>query len=196
MDISPQKYYPFEFHFKQRDALDVLRTGCVGHNTWIMDFDAIHASPPCQAYSSLRSLFGKRNYGEQNAPPDLLPGMLARLAEWGNVWVVENVVGAPVPDPFMLCGSSFGLEVRRHRLFASPLLLMGLPCRHDVQGTPTGVYDSGGWKMRKSKKGGLAHTHGGPTRRYGYRLGRITRLHWPCPPPLTPSSSANNFCNI
>ena len=140
VDINPQKYYPFEFH--QGDAM-----------TWPLEgFDAIHASPPCQAYSSLRSLFGKRNYGEQNAPPDLLPGMLARLAEWGNVWVVENVVGAPVPDPFMLCGSSFGLEVRRHRLFASPLLLMGLPCRHDVQGTPTGVYDSGGWEMRKSKK--------------------------------------------
>jgi DNA (cytosine-5)-methyltransferase 1 len=59
VDIKPQVNYPYGFI--QADALDVLRTGAVpparvGGSMWTRpgwteDFDAIHASPPCQAYS-------------------------------------------------------------------------------------------------------------------------------------------------
>src|SRR5437763_12691125 len=47
VDIKPQPHYPFEFH--QGDALEPMYGGC---------FDAIHASPPCQAYSNLRHRTG------------------------------------------------------------------------------------------------------------------------------------------
>ena len=44
VDIKPQPHYPFEFH--KGDALEFLWK----HSH---DYDAIHASPPCQAYSNL-----------------------------------------------------------------------------------------------------------------------------------------------
>jgi DNA (cytosine-5)-methyltransferase 1 len=40
-----------------------------------------------------------------------------RLCASGISYVIENVVGAPLEDPLMLCGSVFGLDVRRHRIF-------------------------------------------------------------------------------
>ena len=44
VDIAFQKNYPYEFH--QADALAYVAEH--GH-----EFDAIHASPPCQHYSAL-----------------------------------------------------------------------------------------------------------------------------------------------
>jgi len=64
-------------------------------------------------------------------------------------YVIENVVGAPLFDPIMLCGSSFGLAVRRHRLFEMrhpPLLVP--PCQHDLQPEPIDVSGTGGRQIK------------------------------------------------
>lgn len=100
VDIRPQPNYPFEFH--RGDAL-----------TWpLQGFDAIHASPPCQAYANVTAWRGERvNH------PDLLPAVRARLVHCGVPWVIENVDGSPMTPDFILCGSMFGLKVRRHRWF-------------------------------------------------------------------------------
>lgn len=101
VDIKPQPHYPFEFH--QGDAMTFPLDG----------FDAIHASPPCQRWSDL----AKRN-GNADAWPDYIAPMRDRLLLCGAPWVIENVDGAPLVDPVVLCGTMFpGLRVLRHRLF-------------------------------------------------------------------------------
>lgn len=118
VDIDPQPHYPFEFH--QADAMTFPLDG----------FDAVHASPPCQRYSDLAA----RN-GNADDWPDLVGPIIERLAASGLPYVVENVEGAPVPDPVVLCGTMFpGLRVIRHRLFGSnvPLVVPRHPRRHPL----------------------------------------------------------------
>lgn len=120
VDIAPQRNYPFEF--VRGDALEYL----VAHGR---EFDAIHASPPCQHYTPVNRtgrLTGKEY-------PDLVEPTRALLVATGKTWVIENVVGSPLISPLLLCGSMFGLMVRRHRLFESSRLLLGQPCRHAEQ---------------------------------------------------------------
>lgn len=79
------------------------------------DVDAIHASPPCQFYTNATSEFERSFYSDSITPTRDL------LMESGKPYVIENVLGARpyLVDPFMLCGTMFGLGVRRHRLFES-----------------------------------------------------------------------------
>lgn len=118
VDIKPQPHYPFEFH--QADALEYLAEH-------YRSFDLIHASPPCQRYSMLGSLHGKRD-----SYPDLLLPTVAALKKTGKPYVVENVPGAPMKNYLMLCGSMFGLRVYRHRLFECnpPLYFAPMSCNH------------------------------------------------------------------
>jgi DNA (cytosine-5)-methyltransferase 1 len=104
VDIKPQPHYPFEFH--QADALDCAPLA------WGAElFDAIHASPPCQAYCDLQKQ-NKREY------PDLIGPVRERLRETGIPYVIENVEGAPLILGVTLCGTMFpGLRVIRHRGF-------------------------------------------------------------------------------
>jgi DNA (cytosine-5)-methyltransferase 1 len=132
VDIRPQPNYPFEF--EQADALTFLLE-CGPFRGW---FDAIHASPPCQAHSSMRHMW---NAGDH---PDLVAATRELLRATGLPYVIENVVGAPLIDPVMICGSSLGLKVRRHRLFETNWPLMAPPCAHGGQGVPVGVYGTGG----------------------------------------------------
>jgi DNA (cytosine-5)-methyltransferase 1 len=53
-----------------------------------------------------------------------------RLIAQGVFYVIENVVGAPLLNPFQICGSALGLRVYRHRLFESNVPMMGLACVH------------------------------------------------------------------
>jgi DNA (cytosine-5)-methyltransferase 1 len=99
VDLKPQPHYPFEFH--RWDALMFPLAG----------FDAAPASPPCQAFSDLQKQ-NKREY------PELIAPIRERLRSSGLPYVIENVEGAPLIDPVMLCGTMFpGLRVLRHRLF-------------------------------------------------------------------------------
>jgi DNA (cytosine-5)-methyltransferase 1 len=103
-------------------------------------FDLIHASPPCQPFTSLMKLAAAQ--GKQTNKPDLLEPTRQLLQRIGKPYIIENVVGAPLINPVQLCGSSFGLKVRRHRLFESNLTLTGSICNHKSQGRPIGVYGS------------------------------------------------------
>ena len=110
VDIDPQPNFPFEFI--QADALDLPQK-------FLRTFDVIHASPPCQSYSDL----AKRN-GNGHMWPRLIEPVREILERTGKPYVIENVEGAPLRDPIMLCGTMFpGLRVLRHRLFESNIEL-------------------------------------------------------------------------
>lgn len=114
VDIVPQPHYPYEFI--QADALTFPLNG----------FDVIHASPPCQHYTSITALTGNRE-----DHPDLLATMRKKLQVSGKPYIIENVPGAPFEQGVMLCGSMFGLRIRRHRYFESNYLLMApRQCKH------------------------------------------------------------------
>jgi DNA (cytosine-5)-methyltransferase 1 len=121
VDIEPQPNYPFEFH--QADALEFLAGGGMARA------DAAHASPPCHAYSTVTG----RNRSNRRRYPDLVAETRDALIATGLPYVIENVVGAPLRNPVQLCGSSFGLDIRRHRLFETNWPLMGPPCAHAWQ---------------------------------------------------------------
>ena len=120
VDINPQPHYPFEFH--QDDALAVL--GSIGDQ-----YDAIHASPPCQAFTAYR----RKGHGVGDGYPDLIGQTREVLAATHLPYVIENVPGAPLTAPVQICGSSFGLDIRRHRIFESNVAIMSLGCDHGWQ---------------------------------------------------------------
>lgn len=102
VDVDPQPNYPYEFH--QARAVEFPLEG----------FVAVHASPPCQRFS----VGSKHLYGDPEGWPNLIDPIRGRLQQLGVPYVIENVVGAPLRDPVMLCGTMFpGLRVLRHRLF-------------------------------------------------------------------------------
>ena len=140
IDIMPQKNYPFEFH--QADA-----------TTYPLDgFDVIHASPPCQAYCALRHLMPEKIY------PDLIKAVRDWIFQGSAIYIIENVPKSPLINPIQLCGSSFGLKVRRHRLFESNVYLETLPCDHKKQGRPIDVSGTGGRRINRRPD-----DHGGNT---------------------------------
>lgn len=97
VDIKPQPHYPFEFH--QADALTYPLDG----------FDAYHASPPCQRYSTITAYHGKQTV---DSHPDLVPPTRAQLQTTGKPYVIENVKGSPLQNWTLLCGSMFGLGAK------------------------------------------------------------------------------------
>lgn len=112
IDIDPQPNYPFPF--TQTDALSLDRK-------FLSTFDAIHASPPCQAYSDLAA----RN-GNGDDWPKLIEPVREMLMDSGLPYIIENVEGAPLRNYIVLCGTMFpGLRVLRHRLFETnfPILV-------------------------------------------------------------------------
>ena len=117
VDIKNRPHYPFEFH--QGDALEFVAQ----HGR---EFDAIHASPPCQAFSQAVKIENRKKR------LNLIPATRDALMVTGKPYVIENVPTArkEMLDPVQLCGSFFGLPIRRHRLFESNVTLWSTPCSH------------------------------------------------------------------
>lgn len=134
VDIKPQPSHPFEFH--QGDAIEWLKSDAPE------EFDVLHASPPCQAFTRASHL--RDAQGGTPSSGDLLTPTLEILRErWSHkIFVVENVPGAKslMPGAAVECGSAYSLGVRRHRLFLSNVPLVSSGCRHKWQGRPWGVY--------------------------------------------------------
>ena len=136
VDIKPQKNYPFEFH--QADALTFPLDG----------FDFIWASPPCQAHTAMKTMHNAKKH------PDLIPPTRARLLASGKPWVMKNVMGAPLINPIVLCGTMFDLgfedaDLRRHRQFETsfPIAAPG-KCQHGNRAV-IGIY---GGHIRNRKR--------------------------------------------
>ena len=163
VDINPMPRYPFEFH--QADALEYLRE----HGK---EFDAIHASPPCQVHSAMT----KGRW--QDRLPDhknLIPATRDLLIEIGKPYIIENVEGAAgeLIEPVLLCGTMFGLQLkngaqlRRHRLFETSFQLWSpATCAHNHY-SAVGVY-GGGQHPNRRKTVGVYGNSGGSSVRDGY----------------------------
>ena len=133
MDIKKQKRYPFEFI--HADALEIM-----ADTNFMAQFDVIAASPPCQTHSITKHL--RNAQGKSTSKVDLIPQTRQALQSLGKPYIIENVPGAPLINPVVLCGSAFGLKVRRHRHFESNVELVGTTCNHKEQGRPVGIYGS------------------------------------------------------
>lgn len=159
VDIEPQPRYPFEFH--QADAITFLRL----HHS---EFDCFHASPPCQKFSAMT----KRWKGRSEEHEDLVGVTREHFKLIGKPYVIENVPGAPLIDPIMLCGTMFKLEtaqgnqLRRHRLFEMPWFSGLVPnCAHNTA-SAVGVH-GGGQHPNRRRTIGVYGNAGGSSKRDG-----------------------------
>lgn len=115
VDREPQPEYPYKF--VQADA----------HTFPLDGFDFVWASPPCQGFTAYR-----RRHGHVRPCENQIPQTRERLRASGIPHIIENVEGAPLENPITLCGSMFGLDVRRHRCFESSFPLPQPECDHSV----------------------------------------------------------------
>ncbi len=134
VDEVPQPRYPFRFLLG--DALSAR----------VRDFAFIWASPPCQRFSMF-----SRNTGTAERHPDLIEPVRQKLRASGALYAIENVQGAPLRASVVLCGSMFGLGVRRHRLIETNFrkLLMTPPCNHTGIAVPVYGHGSPQWHRKK-----------------------------------------------
>ncbi len=106
IDNRPQPDYPFEFlHLNVFDSW--IQHG-IQNNQW----DLIHNSPPCQAYTTMNNRHGSDS-------PAYISVLRDILETTATPYVIENVSGArsEMHNPVELTGEMFGLNVHRPRLF-------------------------------------------------------------------------------
>jgi len=151
VDKETQRYFPGMF--TQADALEFLADGGAE------GFHAIHASPPCQRYSSMTAMSGR-----SDSHPDLIAPTRELLEATGLPYIIENVPRAPLIDPVLICGAALGRWIdevgkryilRRHRLFESNIPIRGTGCgcvRGD--GITLGVYGGGTRQVARRDHGG------------------------------------------
>lgn len=140
IDMKPQPHYIGD-DFIQADALNLPVT--------LDEFSLIWSSPPCQAHTSLKGMWNARRHD------DLIPATRELLQASGKPYVIENVPGAPLRNPILLCGSMFGLgcdgaELRRHRLFETSFPVLAPLCQHGKQPRVIGVYGGHGRDRRRT----------------------------------------------
>lgn len=146
VDIKAQKRYPFVF--VQADALAYV----AAHGR---EFDAIHASPPCQRYT--RAFRGRDHLRAKH--PDLVAAVRAALLDTGRPWIMENVPGSPMRADVILSGAQFDLDVVRVRLFEvsgwpAPFNLARQHSKTVTHGDLASVAGNGtnnAWNLRKSR---------------------------------------------
>jgi DNA (cytosine-5)-methyltransferase 1 len=161
VDIASQPHYIGD-EFAQSDALAYLREH--GH-----EFDAIHASPPCQAYTRAGALHGKEH-------PDLVDKTRRILRATGKPWILENVPGAPMTPDVVLCGSMFGLgfeglTLYRHRWFelgGFSIPLAPATCNHS--NVSISVF---GHTVLGAAKNGKSYKHPNERQELGVAAGRV-----------------------
>jgi DNA (cytosine-5)-methyltransferase 1 len=196
VDIVTQPDYPYPFI--KRDLLHALvDVDLVGR------FDAVHVSPPCQLNTRAKHLRAAQGGRSRYDPPDLalfdvVTDYLAPTLEilrrlWSDKpWVVENVPGAPgMAGAVTLCGSAFGLQVQRHRLFLSNVPLTPIRCRHDTfdpdpitgKPRPWGVWHTPGDSLPNGGRTALDAEHGAAV--MGSRVVPWDRLKEGLPPAYT-----------
>lgn len=118
VDLKKQPRYPFEF-FQGTWEEGLTRFGS--------SVQAIHASPPCQAYSAANNIHGRTDH------PDLIGETRSALVRSGLPYVIENVPNSPLRMAVQVCGLALGLNVKRHRWFESNRLLFGTECKNHAQ---------------------------------------------------------------
>lgn len=161
-DLNALKHNPH--HVVHGDAMRLL------NDPGFMDqFDAVHASPPCQLFSATRKLADAQGKGKGRAV-DLLSPVIDLFDGLDTPWVIENVERSPLRrmGAVRLCGSSFGLKVQRHRLFLSNVPLEGSVCDHrsfdvdPISGKPRpwGVYYAKGDNIPSGGRTCLTLEHG------------------------------------
>ena len=126
------------FEFVQADAIDFLLKNWKG-------FDIIHASPPCQLFCKYKNC--RKDLADRYE--DLIEATRDALVFTGKPYVIENVEGAPLKHTITLCGSMFGLDVRRHRLFETNFHVDQPLCNHKI------------WEPNRFP-GGRSRERGGP----------------------------------
>jgi DNA (cytosine-5)-methyltransferase 1 len=127
------------FRFIQANALELLQDP-----VFMSQWDAVHASPPCQLHTQLKHMYLAQ--GQSHNDRDWLEETRYWLDEWGGLYLIENVPGAPMKISATMCGTQFGLEwggkqLQRHRWFESNFKLSRPGCKHSGK-APWGIYGS------------------------------------------------------
>lgn len=182
--VDRRRHYPYSF--VQADALAVLRGETAIR---LADYDLIHASPPCQTHSQLNGAM--KAQGGVTKAVDCLAPTLRLLHALGRPFVVENVPPArravehlqlPGVSTFVLCGSMFGLRVRRHRVFWTNVAIPPLQCNHLAQEEVVGVYGSMNDHVKGINRKTGRYSPGGRTARNSAEaheaMGMARKLPW------------------
>lgn len=172
VDINHQPNYPYEF--MRRDAIDTLdmltQKRALRPEGWKLDdFDVIHASPPCQAYTKKSANWGRERTHWLDHP-DLVGETRALLEATGKPYVIENVGGSPIMGSLMLCGTMFGLKIQKHRYFESNIDLGWPPatCNHEDTYNPWQGAGRSAVKLRDAMGIDWLPISGGASRKAGY----------------------------
>ncbi len=124
VDIAEQPNYPY--HFEQANVFDRGTTPPLNPGR----FDFIWASPPCQGHTAYKR---RPNHVRAVDTDGMIAKVRTMLLNSGVPYVIENVPGAPLRNAITLCGSMFGLNVRRHRCFESSFYMLQPACSHERQ---------------------------------------------------------------
>lgn len=182
--VDNRRQAHYHYSFKQSDVFDLPMA-------FFKQFDAVHASPPCQGYTVMR------NAPNTIGAPRLIDRTRRLLQKTGLPYIIENVEAARpfMINPIMLCGTMFGLgaegcELHRHRLFEVNFPLMQPECKHGG-GPVIGVY-GGHARKRAASYGGRGTKdvwekghRGAATHAMKINWMTLTELSESVPPPYT-----------